>query len=944
MGHKKVHILWVILVFASCKGEREVPDLVRASEPGFTGVERCAACHTDKYVEWRQSLHSVAMTAPSDSTVVGDFGDVSHQYGGVRSRAFRKGDAYYMETEGADGQVEVYRVDYAIGRRQHQAYLTAFPNGRWQVLPLYHDGATDNWVDAQEGGVVAQSRPLTKGDYYYWTNSGRTWNFHCFDCHASRVHKHYDVATHTYRTTVGSLSIDCEACHGPAGKHDETRGQVDAPLHVLALRTLDKARSVEVCAQCHAAKEIVATGYLPGANFYDYYSLVLPDDGAIFYPDGQPRVYLYPAALHLMSPCYLYGELKCTTCHDAHGTARDVDLVSGRNGVGLCETCHGDIAADPVAHGHHRAGSAGNQCVQCHMPYHYVTGENLTDHRIESPAPENTVVNGVPNACNQSGCHADKSAQWASAWATQWYGDYQRERVARTTAIAKGQQGDGAAVAALIELASDETESAVWRATAASLLGKLGDARAVATLVEAMDDPHAMVRMKAAISLGRLGDARGLPALLEALADSARIVRVQVPFALMDIGYLPDDSAMGEAFRRALDEHRDVVYGVQGDDPGFHESLGQVCEAQGRFEDARREFEIVAELDPHHPETAADLARLAIKQKRFEQMMSLLNGQSDATSRLRLGALLLQHGRYADAVAAFGKASVQSAVLQTAVGNARWGSGDRAGALEAYRRALAIAPGHKPAIRQLVLLAFSAGDGDVRDAYGFDEMSIGDDLLAQLYPAGVEKGTAHALSGDWARGRAAYGRVLEMEESGDAVFGLGRQAREAVRAKSDSAFAVGHRAYVRGALADALPHFDAARQYYAHRADVHAMQGLIRADLGDLTLAEHHLLDALIVDPFYVPALTALGTVLQERGDISGALSVYRQAWVLDPEARGLEVFMGQAYAIGGQRDSAVAVLRRAIAREPGNAQARDLLRELERQREANGEGVGTKG
>ena len=915
MRYGKFHILWVILVFASCNREREVSNLVRASEPGFTGLERCAICHTDKYAEWRQSLHSVAMTVPSDSTIVSDFGNVSHVYGGVRSRMFRRGDAYYMETEGEDGRVGAYRVDYAIGWRQHQAYLTAFPNGRWQVLPLYHDGATNGWVDAQEGGVVEQSRPLAREDYYYWTNAGRTWNFHCFDCHASRVQKHYDVPTHTYRTTVGSLSIDCEACHGPSGKHDETRGQVNAPLHLLLLRSLDKERSVEVCAQCHAAKEIVATGYLPGENFYDYYSLVLPDDEAIFYPDGQPRVYLYPAALHFMSACYIQGELTCTTCHDAHGTARDVDLVADRNGVGLCETCHGDIAADPVAHGHHRAGSVGNQCVQCHMPYHYVTGENLTDHRIASPAPENTVVNGVPNACNQ--CHGDKSAQWASSWAKQWYGDYQREIVARTTAIANGQKGSG--VVPLARLVNDGTESAVWRATAASLLGGLGDARAVPALVEAMDDPHAMVRMKAAISLGRLGDVRGLPALLDALSDSARIVRVQAPFALMDIGYLPDGSALGDAFRRALEEHRDVVYGVQGDDPGFHESLGQVYEAQGRFEDARREFEIVARLDPRHPETAADLARLARKQKRFEQMRGLLKGKGDLTSRLRAGALLLHHGRYADAT--FDDVRDGSPVLHTAVGNARWGSGDRAGAIEAYRRALAIAPGYKPAIRQLALLAFSAGDGEMRDDYEWDEMPIGD---------WVERGTAHALSGDWALARAAYGRALEMEDAGTGLFGLGRQAREVGIAKSDSAFAAGHRVYVQGALADALPHFEVAKKYRANRADVYAMQGLIRADLGDLEVAEFLLLDALIVDPFYVPALTVLGTVLQERGDIEGALSVYRQAWVLDPEAQGLELFMGQAYAISGQRDSAIAVLRRVIAREPGNAQARGLLRELE--------------
>ena len=51
---------------------------------------------------------------------------------------------------------------------------------------------------------------------------------------------------------------------------------------------------------------------------------------------------------------------------------------------------------------------------------------------------------------------------------------------------------------------------------------------------------------------------------------------------------------------------------------------------------------------------------------------------------------------------------------------------------------------------------------------------------------------------------------------------------------------------------------------------------------------------------------------------------------MLEPEAQGFELFMGQAYAIGGQRVSAVAILRRVIAREPDNVQVRDLLRELE--------------
>ncbi|MDP6040732.1 MAG: tetratricopeptide repeat protein, partial [Candidatus Latescibacteria bacterium] len=462
-------------------------------------------------------------------------------------------------------------------------------------------------------------------------------------------------------------------------------------------------------------------------------------------------------------------------------------------------------------------------------------------------------------------------------------------------AIAQGQKGDRAAVGPLMQMVNREVSSAVWRATAASLLGRLSDPRGGSALIAAMDDSHPMVRMKAVVALGRLGDVRGVPVLLDALSDSARIVRVQAPFALMDIGYIPDESERGDAFRQALLEHRDVVYGVQGDDPGFHESLGQVYERQGRFDDARQEFEIVAKLDPRHPETAADLIRLDKKQKEFEQMRSLLEEQNDPVSSLRLGALMLEYGHYADAVAILGKVRGGSAVLQTAQGNALWGSGDRVAAIEAYGRALSATSGYKPAIRQLMLLVFSANGDANGDVYEFEEMALSD---------WVNRGVEHALAHEGGLARAAFDRALQIEDGGNTLLGLGRQAIGQVEARADSAFQIGHEIYTQGDLAGALPHYEKAQQLNPNRSDVHSMQGLIRADLGAFDLAKVHLQDALIIDPAYVPALTVLGTVLQEQDNLDGALSLYRQAWALEPAAPGLELFMAQIYAMKGNRDS----------------------------------------
>ena len=62
----------------------------------------------------------------------------------------------------------------------------------------------------------------------------------------------------------------------------------------------------------------------------------------------------------------------CFSCHDVHGTDNNADLLKPANV--LCLDCHGPNSPNgPHAptieqHTHHKAGSAGNECVACHMP------------------------------------------------------------------------------------------------------------------------------------------------------------------------------------------------------------------------------------------------------------------------------------------------------------------------------------------------------------------------------------------------------------------------------------------------------------------------------------------------------------------------------------------------------------------------------------------------
>ena len=75
---------------------------------------------------------------------------------------------------------------------------------------------------------------------------------------------------------------------------------------------------------------------------------------------------------------------------------------------------------DAREHHHHELGSAGAQCVNCHMPTKtYMVVDARRDHSIRVPRPDLSISLGTPNACNQ--CHADRPAPWAAETVAGWY-------------------------------------------------------------------------------------------------------------------------------------------------------------------------------------------------------------------------------------------------------------------------------------------------------------------------------------------------------------------------------------------------------------------------------------------------------------------------------------------------------------------------------------------
>lgn len=692
---------------------------------GYSGAESCRGCHPSAFESWAHSAHGHAMAVASPETVKGDFGpDAMHVFDGQTYRMFVRNGRYFMEVSNREGKTEVVEAHYVLGARQHQNYLTRFPDGRMQILPVYYDLNKQRWFDAAEG-TLEFGKALSPQQFYFWTNHGRTWNAQCFDCHASQMRKNYDLATNTYDTVVGDWRINCESCHGPGAAHVrfwreatlDARTATQEERSLPRLHALPPAKQVETCAQCHALKAVLRSGYVPGDDFQDYYELKTIDAEDAYWSDGLAKKLAYPHLQFVGSACFLKAGLTCTGCHATHGSDRPSDLLADPRGVGLCARCHPDVVADVNAHTRHSPTGPGGNCNACHLPQQFRNELVMTDHRISVPVPENTVRLGIPNACNQSGCHADQSAQWASDWAATWHGEYQAAHVAKTDAIHRGREGDVSAAPRLIEILADGDQAPLLRAGMATLLGKLG--AGVPELVSALSDTHSAVRAKAAAALGHIGHPAGLLPLSRALSDSVFSVRIRAAYALAKMDYAPPNEVMKRHYEHALAEFRLMVgnAGLLADDANTHLNVGQIYEFQKAFDKAVEYYGYALRVTPGLAEAQDRMRHLVEAESRYQKLVEMVKPvlDRDARAQVALGLASIHRGQPEGGIALLKRAldaGIRSELVETGLGDGYRMLGRFDEAEAHYRAALGVASGFPGAHRGLAYLLYAKGDGE----------------------------------------------------------------------------------------------------------------------------------------------------------------------------------------------------------------------------------------
>src|SRR5687768_12556666 len=564
----------------------------------YLGSQSCATCHDVEHTQWKNSLH-IKMTKPvAEATIVGNFRDGTKFADHDRSYTFGMKNGKPFITVSFGGRPpETFVVDYTLGAKRYQGYLSMLPEGRIYVLPVFWHVASKRWVDWKEITPIPDSAHDLR----------QIWNRNCFNCHGTNIVQGYDLDEKTYRSTWTEMGIGCEACHGPGRQHvalmeeweknpaskpsydnSAKNRQLSDTLKIFSTRSSEPRRIYDTCAYCHGNKNNVFVGFKGGDNYADYampflISEPLPDfdHQGEFWPDGRPNRFNRPQALTL-SGCFKAGAVTCTNCHVAHGSRNEhslkVNIYQGSNGDALCTQCHTEPKIKPSspqalkpsfsgaglqAHTFHAPDSAGSRCINCHMSdVNWRLLIRRRDHTFQPPVPENTAQFGVPNACTT--CHDNRSPEWAVRQMDAWWGD--RERRAGAAALAdtmyRAGSGDTTALPALARLAVDRSQGLLVRASAAEFIAHLvsGAQQRSSAQSQTSFAGGGMTAKAAAAVKAPSAPAQVTPAIVNSLIGAADdpepIVRTA---ALMALGTIGDrERALGPVLARLVDRTRVV--------------------------------------------------------------------------------------------------------------------------------------------------------------------------------------------------------------------------------------------------------------------------------------------------------------------------------------------------------------------------------------------------
>ena len=393
---------WDLVAYIRNIGARPQGAAARAQLAGsahYVGSQACAKCHESIYRRWAKTPMANVVRDPRQHP-----------------------DAIIPDLATNDvAKFTLDQVALVYGSKWKQRYFTRIGDD-YYPLPAQWDVGNKKWLKYH----VADTGADWWTAFYPSDNMQRPTGPTCDGCHSVN----YDI--HTKQVT--EWNVGCERCHGPGSEHvaHATRANILNPA------SFDDFASDDTCIQCHSQGRPRngmiegkaydwPVGYNVGQHLGDFWKLEdinLGQTDFLHFADGTAHKNRMQGNDFVQSVMYRHG-VTCASCHDVHGTDNYAQLRKPADK--LCLDCHaagspnGPHAASLAEHTHHKEGSAGSQCIECHMPRIETEGvpnSFVRSHTFQFLSPAMTDKYKIPNPCTS--CHKDKSTQWATQQLMSW--------------------------------------------------------------------------------------------------------------------------------------------------------------------------------------------------------------------------------------------------------------------------------------------------------------------------------------------------------------------------------------------------------------------------------------------------------------------------------------------------------------------------------------------
>lgn len=653
-------IIGVLLIGCDLPKEKKLAEdnfalNAQTNDDGYVGSRSCRECHERFYDLWSPSHHGKAMQ-PVEAVIQNEglvMPEASLKVADSWFEVELDGSELFMiekESNSSQKDLNRYQARWALGGRNIYYFLTPFPGGRLQTMPLAYDINQKEWYSNPASAVrhfVDLNAPDEEID---WKHSLYTFNTTCHSCHVSQLEKNYNVSNNTYHTTWKEPGINCETCHGPSEEHIRVcreaalQNEVPDDLKIISVKNYTPQQHNAACASCHAKGTPLTKAYIPGEPFFQHFDL-LTLENPDYYPDGRDLGENYTMTSWFQSKCTSNRELNCVTCHTSSGRYR---FKSRDNEA--CASCHKEKAEEFQAHTHHKPDGEVT-CVSCHMPKTSFARMTRSDHSMRPPTPATTIAFESPNACNI--CHTDKDAAWANNYVTEWHGNYQDETVEIAQLIHQGRNNDFKNGDRMLTMINDPDINIIFRNSLIRILSQLQTDRTESYFFKALKDNHPLIRSSAAEGLRSFVNESTKKALLGALEDSILVVRIK---ASRSLSTFPKEMFVQEEYQRVKNsfrEYEDFLLAYP-DTWSAHYNMGNYLQERGRHQEAVGSYEKAIELEKEAilPMVNASIAYniLGNNMRAEEKLLQALRQEpTNPAANLNYGLLLAEKQRFEEA-------------------------------------------------------------------------------------------------------------------------------------------------------------------------------------------------------------------------------------------------------------------------------------------------------